>query len=247
MGNLTPSSWLERPAGRLAYRHRPGKGPTIIFLPGYASDMAGTKALVLEAWATRCGRAMLRLDYSGCGESEGHFEDGTLAAWRDDALAVIEAVAPGPLLLVGSSMGGWLMLLVALALGDQVRGMVGIAAAPDFTDWGFGEAEMAVLQETGRLERASEYGPEPMLTTRGFWESGQANLLLGGPIAIDCPVRLLHGQRDADVPWAIAMQLAERLRSDDVQVTLIKDGDHRLSRPQDLALLVTIVERMLET
>ena len=247
MGNLTPPSWLERPAGRLAYRHRPGKGPTIIFLPGYASDMAGMKALLLDEWATRCGRAMLRLDYSGCGESEGCFEDGTLAAWRDDVLAVIDAVARGPLLLVGSSMGGWLMLLVAQALGARVKGLVGIAAAPDFTDWGFDEAEKAVLRETGRLERASDYGPEPMLTTRGFWLSGQANLLLGGPIAIDCPVRLLHGQRDIDVPWGIAMRLAERLRSDDVQVTLIKDGDHRLSRPQDLALLVNTVERMLET
>ena len=231
---------------RLAFDYRRGKGPTLVFLPGYASDMAGTKALALDEWAGRKGHAMLRLDYSGCGQSGGQFDDGTLDVWRNDVLTVIGLIEHGPLVLVGSSMGGWLMLLVARALGRQVKGLVGIAAAPDFTDWGYTDAEKGQLQKHGRIEQPSDYGV-PIATTLGFWQSGKANRQLTTDIPIDCPVRLLHGQNDADVPWDISMQLAAKLRSADVQVTLVKDGDHRLSRPQDIALLIATVERLLES
>ncbi len=230
---------------RLAYRHIKGTGPTVVFLPGYMSDMQGGKAQALAAWATANGQAMLRLDYSGCGESEGEFQDGTLDIWRDDVLAVIREVIDGPIILVGSSMGGWLMLLVAKALGPQVAAMVGIAAAPDFTDWDFDEADKAAIRTQGRIERPSDYGYDPMVITHGFWQSGQQNLHLNGTIALDCPARLIHGQIDPDVPWSISMQLAECLRSSDVQTILIKDGDHRLSRDQDIALLIDIVAKLV--
>ena len=229
---------------RLAYRYEQGTGPTLIFLPGYMSDMQGSKAQALAAWAAEQGRAMLRLDYSGCGESEGAFEDGTLDIWRDDALAVIAEAQAGPCILIGSSMGGWLMLLVAEALGAQVTAMVGIAAAPDFTDWDFNEADRATIAANGRIERPSDYGFEPMLITQAFWQSGQNNLRLYGDIAIDCPVRLIHGQCDYDVPWETSLKLARQLRSSDVQAILVKDGDHRLSRDQDIALLIDTVQRL---
>ena len=247
MDDLNPPEWLGRAEGvRLAFRRQPGKGPTLVFLPGYMSDMQGSKAVALEAWAIREGRAMLRLDYSGCGESEGAFENGTLDIWRDDVLLAIDSLTRGPVVLVGSSMGGWLALLVSCALPAQVIGMVGIASAPDFTDWGFSDQEKGQLQKHGRLERFSEYGPEPMITTRAFWESGKANRLLQSEIAIDCPVRLIHGQRDSDVPWQISLDIAAQLRSADVQALLIKDGDHRLSRPQDIAIMLQTVQDLLE-
>ena len=218
----------------------PGTGPTTVFLPGYASDMEGTKALALEGWARRSGRGFVRFDYRGCGASPGAFEDFTLEDWRDDVVSVIDSVA-GPAVLVGSSMGGWLMLLAALARPGRVVGLVGVAAAPDFTDWGFAAAERADLMRDGRLERASDYGA-PLVTTRRFWEAGQRSQLLQASIDIACPVRLLHGQCDADVPWDTSLRLADRLRSTDVRVTLVKDGDHRLSRKVDIALLVATVE-----
>ncbi len=231
---------------RLAFRHIEGKGPTIVFLPGYRSDMLGSKAEALARWAEAHGQAFLRFDYSGCGESEGQFETCSLAHWLDDALAVIAAQTEGPLILVGSSMGGWLMLHVAVALKERIAGLVGIAAAPDFTQWGFSQSEKAQIAQEGRLERASDYGPEPMISTRLFWDSGQAMCLLDRAIALDCPVRLLQGQQDPEVPWRLALRLAEQLRSADVQVQLIKDGDHRLSRPQDIILLVRTIEALLE-
>ena len=229
---------------RLAYRHVQGRGPTLVFLPGYKSDMQGGKAQALAAWATEQGLAMLRLDYSGCGESDGAFEDGTLDIWRDDVLAVIAAANVGPLILIGSSMGGWLMLLVAEALGDQVTAMVGIAAAPDFTDWDFDAADRATIAANGRIERSSDYGYDPMLITQDFWQSGQSNLRLTGVVGIDCPVRLIHGQNDPDVPWETSLKLAAALRSSDVQTILLKDGDHRLSRHQDIALLTDVVGKL---
>jgi pimeloyl-ACP methyl ester carboxylesterase len=245
MIETTMPSFLARPDGlRLAYRLRPGKGPTIVFLPGYMSDMEGTKALAIDAWAARCGQAFLRLDYSGCGTSDGRFEDGTLSVWRDDALHLIERLTTGPLVLVGSSMGGWLMLLLALRLTERIAGLVGIAAAPDFTEWGFTDADTAILQTEGRIEEPSAYSDQPYVTTQAFWRSGQDNLLLDRPIAIGCPVRLLHGQRDEDVPWKIALRLAAALASDDVRVTLVKDGDHRLSRDPDIALLLETLEAL---
>ena len=239
--------FLDRGGGRrLALRRRGGRGPALVFLPGYMSDMDGSKATALDSWAAAQGRAMLRFDYGGCGLSGGEFEAQTLGDWRDDALAAIDSVG-GPVVLVGSSMGGWLMLLAALARPDRVRGLVGVAAAPDFTDWGFDGAQKAAIRAHGRLEEPSPYGGSPYVTTRAFWESGEALKLLGGEIAIDCPVRLLHGLADADVPWRISLRLMERLRSGDVQATLIKDGDHRLSRDGDLARLIATLAALLET
>lgn len=229
----------------LAFRHTIGTGPTIVFLCGYASDMQGSKALAIEAWAQANGRAFLRFDYAGCGMSKGAFEDQTLADWRDDALRIIDQVVGGPVVLVGSSMGGWIMLLVALARPGQVQGLVGIAAAPDFTEWGFGDEQKRTLREDGRLEEPSPYSDEPTVTTRGFWEAGEANLVMTGPIAFDGPVRLLQGQRDAEVPWERAAMLAGLIRSDAVQTVLVKDGDHRLSRDADIALILRAVEDIL--
>ncbi|RSV45382.1 alpha/beta hydrolase [Sphingomonas sp. ABOLE] len=230
---------------KLAHHHTQGASPTIVFLPGYRSDMQGSKVLAMEEWARARGQAFLRFDYAGCGESPGDFEDQTLASWRDDALRMIDTVVEGPVVLVGSSMGGWLMLLVAQARPGRVVGMVGIAAAPDFTRWGFTDAEKATLAKEGRLEQPSDYGPEPMVTTLPFWTSGEANLVLEAPIAFDGPVRLLQGQRDAEVPWELALRLADTLRSDDVQVTLVKGGDHRLSRDADIRLLLSATEDVL--
>jgi pimeloyl-ACP methyl ester carboxylesterase len=233
--------FLERgPGRRIACRRRPGRGPTLIFLPGYRSDMAGSKAGALDAWAAREGRALLRFDYGGCGESAGDFEAQTLADWRDDALAAIDSIE-GRVVLVGSSMGGWIMLLAALARPERIAALVGIAAAPDFTDWGYSAAQKAALRGKGRLEQPSPYSDEPEVTTRAFWESGEKLKLLGAPIAIHCPVRLLHGLADREVPWRIAMELVERIESEDVQAMLVKDGDHRLSREGDIARLLRTI------
>jgi pimeloyl-ACP methyl ester carboxylesterase len=235
----------ERP--RLAYRHTPGRAPTIVFLPGYASDMTGAKALALEAHAGETGQAFLRMDYAGCGESEGEFAQQTLADWRDDVVAAIDELVEGPVVLVGSSMGGWLMLLAAKARSERVVGLVGVAAAPDFTDWGFTQDEKLDLLREGAVRRPNPYGPEPTLYTRAFWQSGEANRVLGGPIAFDGPVRLLHGQRDPDVPWHHSPHLAGLLTSADVGTWLIKDGDHRLSREGDIALLIRAVDDVVGT
>ncbi|VXC40119.1 alpha/beta hydrolase [Sphingomonas sp. AX6] len=226
---------------RIAYHLTEGRGPTVVFLPGYASDMSGSKALAVEAWARTNGRAALRFDYAGCGESDGAFEDQGLADWRDDALAMIDLVG-GPVVLVGSSMGGWIMLLAALARSAQVVGMVGIAPAPDFTDWGFNDAQKMALLSDGRIEEHSDYSDQPTVTTRTFWQSGEANRLMHGPIALSGPTRLVQGQRDPDVPWERTVRLAGNIAGDDVQTWLIKDGDHRLSRPQDIAMILRAIE-----
>jgi pimeloyl-ACP methyl ester carboxylesterase len=234
------------PQARIAYKHRPGRGPTILFLPGYMSDMEGGKATALDRWAAEQGRAMLRFDYAGCGASDGDFEQQTFAGWRGDVLAMIDEVAEGPVVLVGSSMGGWLMLLAALARPERVAGLVGIAAAPDFTAWGYTQEEKMTILQHGRLEQPSPYGQQPYVTTRVFWESGEALRLLHAPIELQCPVRLLHGQADADVPWTYSLEIMNKLRSADVQATFIKDGDHRLSREGDIALLIATVNGLLE-
>jgi pimeloyl-ACP methyl ester carboxylesterase len=227
-----------------AYRHVTGAGPLIVFLPGYMSDMAGGKATAVFDWAAASGRNCLLLDYSGCGESGGDFKDGTLSRWRDEVLALIAHAGGGDVVLVGSSMGGWLMLLVGQALGQRLKGMVGIAPAPDFTRWGFTDAQKATIRDDGVLYQPNPYGPEPTPTWALLYNDGVGHELLGGEIAITCPVRLLHGQADSDVPWQISLKLAEALRSDDVRVTLIKDGDHRLSREADVALLIDAVAEL---
>jgi len=226
---------------RIAFRKVDGSPPTLVFLPGYMSDMAGGKATALFDWAKAGGRGCLLLDYSGCGESSGDFADGTLTRWREEVLALVRAETTGPLVLVGSSMGGWLMLLCALELGARVVGLIGIAAAPDFTDWGYDDGQKALLAAGETVFDDNPYGYDPTPTYPGFWRDGEANRLLDRELPLTCPVRLLHGQHDADVPHAISLRLAAALRSDDVQVTLIKDGDHRLSRDADIVLLLRIV------
>ncbi|MGO4170483.1 alpha/beta hydrolase [Novosphingobium sp. YAF33] len=243
---MTETRYLELPDGRrIAHRFTPGTGPTIVFLPGYMSDMAGSKATALFEMAQASGRPCLLLDYSGCGDSPGDFAEGTLSRWRDEVLAVIAAAALEQVVLVGSSMGGWLMLMVAEALAGKVRGLIGVAPAPDFTDWGIAQMDKNILADGETLWEDNPYGPEPTPTHPGFWADGQANLMLGKEIAFDGPVRLLHGQRDAEVPWDVSVKLAERLRSADVQVALIKDGDHRLSRESDIHLLLRTVAELV--
>ncbi len=222
----------------LAYFHTPGALPGVMFCGGFKSDMTGAKALALESSLRREGRAFTRFDYTGHGGSSGDFEDGTIGSWMDDAVAIIDNVTEGPLILVGSSMGGWIMLLAALARPERVKGLVGIASAPDFTEdlmWnGATAAERRTLEETGRWEQPSDYSDEPYVLTHRLIEEGRRHLLLRGPIALTCPVHLLHGQQDPDVPWETSLRLAERLTSDDVTVELIKAGDHRLSTPEYL-------------
>ena len=234
---------------RLACRFTEGAhgsaDPVLVFLPGYKSDMAGSKACAVFDHAAATGRACLLLDYSGCGNGNGDFADGTLSRWRDEVLALIGPHCAGrSVVLIGSSMGGWLMLLVALAMPGRVVGLIGIAAAPDFTEWGYDAAQKQLLASGGTVLEDNPYGPEPTPTHPGFWADGQASLVLGGPIAIDCPVHLLHGQQDLDVPWDVALKLAAALRSAAVQVTLIKDGDHRLSRDSDIALLLRTIDAL---
>ena len=226
---------------RIAFRHLAGGGPAVVFLPGYMSDMAGGKATALAEWAAYEGRECLLLDYSGCGESGGDFGQGTLTRWRDEVVALIEGHISGRVVLVGSSMGGWLMLLVAQRLGERLAGLVGIAAAPDFTDWGYDEEQKVQLAAGRPVFEDNPYGPEPTPTHPGFWADGQALRQLEEDIPLDCPVRLLHGQDDADVPPEVSLRLSAALRSSDVQVTLVKGGDHRLSREQDIALLLRTV------
>ncbi len=243
MSDIQFHTMTDSPYGnrRIAFRFTAGSGPALVFLPGYKSDMAGGKACALFDWAKARGRACLLLDYSGCGMSDGEFADGTLSRWREEVLALVAAQCPGPVVLIGSSMGGWLMLLSALAIPGQVAGLVGIAPAPDFTDWGTDEADKAKLAAGETIFEENPYGPEPTPTHPGFWADGQANRLLDREIALDCPVRLLHGQCDPDVPCDVSLRLAAALRSADVQTVLIKDGDHRLSRDADLALLLRTV------
>ena len=224
----------------LAWARQQGTSPTVVFLPGFRSDMTGDKATALAAFCAERGQAMLRFDYSGHGASGGAFEDGSIGRWTQDALAVIAARTEGKLVLVGSSMGGWIALLAARTLGPGIAGLIGIAAAPDFTENLMWQAmtfeERARLMEHGFVHAPSQYG-EPYPITRKLIEDGRNQLILNEPIRLDCAVRLLHGQRDPDVPWETALRIAEQATAEDVRIVLIKDGDHRLSRPQDLALL----------
>lgn len=244
---------LARPDGAtIAYRRLEGKGPGVVFLHGYHSDMEGGKALALEEMCRAQGRAFLRFDQFGHGRSSGDVLYGTVGRWAADTVAVIRALTEGPQVLVGSSLGGWLALLSALELRDRVAGLVGVAAAPDFTEdlmWqDFSFEQRRTLLETGELELPNDYEPEnPWRIHRSLIEDGRNHLLLRDSIQIHCPVRLIHGQKDADVPWRTALQLADRLASDQVEAILVKDGDHRLSRDCDLARLTGTVDALLRT
>ncbi len=224
----------------LAWARTAGRAPTVVFFPGFNSNMNGEKAMALASLCAARGQAMLRFDYSGHGASGGRFEDGTIGAWTADALDIIDALTEGDLVLVGSSMGGWIALLVALARPRRVRGLIGIAAAPDFTEilmWNAMSFETReTLRRLGKIMAPSRYGPA-MPITLALIEEGRRHLLLERPIPLACPVRLLHGQADPEVPWELALRLAEQITTPDLHLTLVKDGDHRLSRPADLALL----------
>jgi pimeloyl-ACP methyl ester carboxylesterase len=237
----------------IAVRAQAGAAPGLFWLGGYKSDMKGTKAEALADWAAQAGRACVRFDYSGHGESEGAFTDGTIGRWLADSLVVFEACCTGPQILIGSSMGGWLALLLTRALkrrghdgAASIAGMVLIAPAVDFTEelmWKRFTPEIKrELEDTGVWARPSQYSPEPYLVTRQLIEEGRKHLLLGGLIETGCPVRILQGVEDPDVPWQHAVELTSRLASDDVVLTLVKDGDHRLSRPEDIERLIQAVK-----
>ena len=230
----------------LAFRMRAGSSSTLVFLPGYASDMEGAKAIAIDAFAGRRGLAMLRFDYSGTGSSGGSFVDGTLERWLEEAVTLVDELTEGPLVIVGSSMGGWIALHLALRRPERVQALVGIAAAPDFTNWGYTAEQKQQLLDQGRIERSNPYGGDSQLTTRAFWESGEALRLLDATIAIDCPIRLVHGDADTDVPVAVAQRLMERLRSADVQLNILKGGGHRLSEPREIDAIVRTISALVE-
>ena len=241
-----PLAYFDPGDGRkIAYRQR-GKhpdvpGPTLMFLPGYGSDMDGTKAVEIDRFAAAAGLAYLRFDYSGTGASGGDFSEGTLTRWLDDVVSAIDLLVDGPVLLIGSSMGGWLAFHAALKRPDRVKAIVGVAAAPDFTDWGFTPEQRQSLLTNSRFETPNADGGPPLVTHARFVESGAALRMLHSPILIDCPVRLIHGDKDAEVPVGVAFKLLDSIHSGDVQLVLIKHGQHRLSQPHEIeALLRTI-------
>lgn len=245
-----PPKFINGPGGQLAYHHRIGEGPGVFWLGGFKSDMLGTKASFLDQWASNVNRAYTRFDYSGHGQSEGAFEDGTISAWAEDALMIFDTVAKGPQILVGSSMGGWIATLLALRRPETIAGVVFIAPAPDFTESLMWEHlttdEKETVMREGCLEQPSDYD-EPYVITKKLIEDGRNNLVLNAPIAITAPVRILQGMADPDVPWRHAMKLAERLVSEDVKITLTRKGDHSLSTPDDLKRLVGAIENLFKS
>lgn len=234
---------------RLAYLRQDGVAPGVLFLGGYCSDMTGTKAGFLAEQCAKTGRGFLRFDYRGHGQSEGRFRDGCIGDWFDDALAIFDACTVGAQILVGSSMGGWLALKLALARPERVVGLVGIAAAPDFTEdllWNkLSGAARQQLERDGYLQEQAAPEAQPMIYTHNLVVEGRRHLLLRDAIALRCPVRLLQGQGDVDVPWETAIKIAAQVTAQDVRVTLIKDGDHRLNRPEDCALLWAAVQELV--
>ncbi len=248
--NSPEISLLKRSDGhKLAYMASEGQTPGIVWLGGFKSDMEGTKALALEAWAREQKRAFMRFDYFGHGQSSGNFSEGSISRWREDVLAILDDVVKGPVVLVGSSMGSWLSLLAAQARPERIRGLVLIAPAPDFTEelmWTqFSEEEQKTLLHQGVLKRPTPYDDTPYEITKLLIEDGRHHLLLDKPVLpLTLPVHILHGQHDADVPWAYAVRLLDRLQSDDVAFTLVKNGDHRLSAPGDIERLRQTVDAM---
>ncbi|MGB0577731.1 MAG: alpha/beta fold hydrolase [Alphaproteobacteria bacterium] len=244
----TPKIFSRENGAAIAYHKTEGDGPGVIFLGGFMSDMDGTKAVALEAHCRQQGRAFLRFDYQGHGQSSGAFTDGTIGKWSEDAIDVLDSLTDGPQILVGSSMGGWIMMLAALARPDRVAGLVGIAAAPDFTESLMWQHFPPDVQETLLRDKIyyqpSEYGDDPYPITLALIEDGREHLLLEKPLAIHCPVHLLQGMKDDAVPWEHVMAISHELLSEHVTITLVKDGDHRLSRPEDLQKICTAVDWM---
>ncbi|PWE34393.1 alpha/beta hydrolase [Maritimibacter sp. 55A14] len=243
--------FLDTPQGRhIAYEQSSGSGPGVVFLGGFRSDMEGTKALHLEAWVRAMGRSFLRLDYSGHGQSSGVFLEGAIGDWAEDAVAAIDALTEGPQVLVGSSMGGWIALLAAKARPGRIAGMLGIAAAPDFTEdsmWaGFDAAQRAALMDTGHVDMPSDYSDEPYRITRRLIEDGRAHLVLRAPLALPFPVRLLQGTADADVDISVALRLLDHADGGDIRLTLVKGADHRFSDPECLMLIEQSLAEVLE-
>jgi pimeloyl-ACP methyl ester carboxylesterase len=234
----------------IAYHHRSGKSPGVVFLTGFKSDMTGSKALAVDELCRELGQSFLRFDYFGHGESSGAFEDGTIGHWADDAVNVIDHLTRGPQVLVGSSMGGWIMLLATLRRPDRVAGLIGLAAAPDFTEdlllSEFTTEQKAAMERDGRVEIPNCYDDEPYIISRALIDDGNNHLLLRGEIAIDAPIRLIHGLKDEDVPWETSQTISERVRTRDVEVTFVKEGDHRLSEPHDLIRLKRTLTGLLE-
>lgn len=241
---------LTTPQGRrIAYHLTPGRGPGIVFLGGFRSDMTGTKALFLQDWARAQGRAFLRFDYSGHGVSSGDFLDGCIGDWAEDALAALDALTEGPQVLVGSSMGGWIALLTARARPDRLAGLVGIAAAPDFTEdsmWaGFSAEQRAALLDEGRIALPSEYSDTPYVITRRLIEDGRNRLVLRAPLSLPFPARLLQGTADVDVPPEVALRLLAHAQGPDLRLTLVKDADHRFSTPDCLDMIAQALTEVL--
>ena len=245
----SPASFLHRENGTsLAYFRLEGESPGLMFLGGFRSDMSGTKASALEAHCRKVGRAYVRFDYGGHGESSGKFEDGTIGEWAADALTVLDEVAQGPQVLVGSSMGAWMMLLAALARPDRVKGLVGVASGPDFTA-GFKRHRLTEelkgeLDERGYVMHAPNIWEDPYPITKKLLDEGDSHLLLQGEIDLACPVRLIHGMRDETITWEVSLKVSNLLKSDDVRLTLVKDGGHRLSRDQDIELIIRTAEEL---
>jgi len=233
-------------AYRLREKHPDVPGPTLMFLPGYGSDMDGTKAVEIDRFAAAAGLAYLRFDYSGTGSSGGDFADGTLTRWLDEIVSAIDLLIDGPVLLVGSSMGGWLALHAALKRPERVAAIVGVAAAPDFTDWGYTPEQRESLLATSRFETPNADGGPPLVTHARFVESGAALRMLNSPILISCPVRLIHGDKDEEVPVGVAFKLLDSIHSGDVQLHLIKHGGHRLSQPHEIEALLRAIAVLAE-
>lgn len=242
--------YLTTPQGRkIAYEQTKGAGPGVVFLGGYKSDMTGTKALYLQDWAQKAGRAFLRFDYSGHGQSSGDFADGGIGDWAQDAMAALGALTVGPQVLVGSSMGGWIGLLAARAMPKRIAGFVGIAAAPDFTEdlmlAKLTADQKTDLQRDGFIQEYSEYAPQPNIITQRFLDDGAKHLVLRSPLDLPFPVRLLQGSADVDVPPDVALRLMDHAQCPDLRLTLVKGADHRFSTPDCLALMVASLEEVL--
>lgn len=249
----SPPEFLHLNETDIAFRRRAGENPGVVWLGGYRSDMLGSKANFLDEWAVETGHAFLRHDYSGHGESGGEFRAGTISLWLEQSLAVFRQFSSGPQIVVGSSMGGWIALrliaeLQKLGEGGRVAGLVLIAPAPDFTselvEPNLTNKQRKQIADQGYMEEPSEYSDQPYIYTKALLEDGKANQVLSGVIQTDCPVHILQGMQDEDVPYKHAMKLVDHLPVDDVTITLVRDGDHRLSRPQDLELLGRTVSSM---